>query len=80
VGPGEDAGLVVAGDLIVQAAAVCGHAHCTGDGIGPGEGFIRLRGPGRVAGGRGECGQGQRAGLQRGHVPGREGQQRVGGR
>ncbi len=70
----------MAGDLIEQAAGVCGHARCAGDGIGPGEGVTRLRGPGRVAGDRGESGQRQRAGLQRGHVPVREGQQRVGGR
>jgi hypothetical protein len=47
----------VAGDLIVQAAGVCGHARGVGGGTGPGEGLARLRSPGRVVGSRGEPGQ-----------------------
>jgi hypothetical protein len=63
--PGEDVGPVVTCDLIEQAAGVCGHARGTGNGTGQDEGLTRLRGPVRIAAGRGESAQRQRAGLAR---------------
>src|SRR5215469_16621963 len=78
--PGEDAGPVVTGDLLEQAVGAFDHAFGALNGTGPVERLSRLRGPGRGGGGRGESAYRQRAGLQRGNVAVREGQQRVGGR